>query len=280
MEHDVLGRLRPITSPQHPLIKALRAAFARSSLTDDGCCAIEGVHLLEEALRSGLRLRAAVFSRSAEDVARKLLPQLGAHVDTLVVPDALLAGAVATETPQGVAGLVKLREFSLDDVLRAPSPLVVLVAGLQDPGNLGTILRSAEAFGAAGVLLAENTVRHFNPKALRASAGSVFRLPVALVGLEPALAALRARGVRLLGTSSHKGTRLDEADLSGGVAILIGNEGSGLPRGLLAAADLVVAIPHSPRVESLNAGIAASIVLYEASRQRRNIHTGGAETQR
>ena len=271
MESDVLGRLWPISSRQHPLIKSLRAAFSQAALTHDGDCALEGAHLLEEAIRAGLRLRAVVFSQSAGDLARKLLPQLGAHVDTLVVPDEVFASAVATETPQGVAALVKLREFSLEDVLRSSEGLIVVAAGLQDPGNLGTLLRSAEAFGAAGVLLGERTVRHFNPKAIRASAGSVFRLPVVQVELEGALATLRARGVRLLATSSHKGTRLDEADLSGAVAILIGNEGAGLPRGVLASTDGVLAIPHSPRVESLNAGIAASIVLYEAARQRRRL---------
>src|SRR5262245_47432758 len=112
MDRDVLGRLRPITSAQHPQIKALRAAFARSELTSDGYCAIEGVHLVEEAIRSGLRLRAAVFRHSAEDLAARLLPQMAAHVDALVVPDAVFAGAVATESPQGVVAFVKLRDFS------------------------------------------------------------------------------------------------------------------------------------------------------------------------
>jgi len=129
-------------------------------------------------------------------------------------------------------------------------------------------LRSAEAFGAAGALLGEGTVSPFNSKAVRASAGSVFRLPIAQVTLAAALARMRERGLRLVATSSHKGTRLDEAKLTGPLAIFIGSEGAGVPKELLAELDEIVAIPHSPRVESLNAGVAASIVLYEAARQR------------
>jgi RNA methyltransferase, TrmH family len=146
------------------------------------------------------------------------------------------------------------------------------VVGLQDPGNLGTILRSAEAFGSAGVIVGEGTVSRFNSKVIRASAGSLFRLPVVSTktasGLDAIVAQLREKRVRLLATSSHKGTPIDEAALTSASAIFIGGEGAGLPKALLSQMDETIAIPHSPRVESLNAGVAASIVLYEAARQR------------
>jgi TrmH family RNA methyltransferase len=167
-----------------------------------------------------------------------------------------------------VAALVQFKDFELDDILRAPRPLVVVLAGVQDPGNLGTVVRSAEAFGASGVLLAEKTVSRFNPKAVRASAGSLFRLPTVTVKLSEAAAKLREHGVRLVATSSHQGTPAHDADLAGALAIFLGSEGAGLPREALTQMDEVLAIPHSPRVESLNAGIAASILLYEAARQR------------
>jgi RNA methyltransferase, TrmH family len=269
---DAQDRLRHLNSRQHPLIKELRAAFAHSELTKDGYCAIEGVRILEEALRAGLRMRAVVFSESTlktDGRAGKILPQIGGHIDMIAVPDAVFASAVATETPQGVAALVKWKESSLDDMLRGECPLLVVAAGLQDPGNLGTILRSAEAFGASGVLMAEKTVRPYNAKVVRASAGSVFRLPVANVELEAAIATLREKGLKLFATSSHKGTAIDEADLKSGCAIFIGNEGAGLPKHTIGEMDGTLAIPQSIKVESLNAGIAASIVLYEAARQRR-----------
>lgn len=262
-------RLRRIEGRHNKLVKELRWAFSHAELTPDGYCAIEGARILEEAIRSGLRIKTVFFSASAQLRSSKLLPQLGAHVETLLLPDQLFSSVVASETPQGIAALVKLKEFSLKEVVAKASlgPLVAL-AGVQDPGNLGTILRSAEAFGASGVLLGEGTVSPFNSKVVRGSAGSVFRLPFAQAKMSDAVPLLKQNAVRLFATSSHKGTSLYEAKLTGLMAIFIGSEGAGLPRGVLTAMDEMLAIPHSSQVESLNAGIAASIVLYEIARQR------------
>jgi TrmH family RNA methyltransferase len=268
------SRLRRIEGRHNALVKELRQAFAHAEPTKSGECAIEGIRIVEEAIRSGLKFRAVFFRESAANVAEKLLPQIGSHVETLVVPDSIFDGAVPSESPQGIAALVRLREFSLSDTLeRLQVGPVMVVVGLQDPGNLGTILRSAEAFGCAGVVLGEGTVSPFNSKVIRASAGSIFRLPVvwskADGGVESLIAKLRSQSVRLIATSSHKGTPLDQALLTDPSAIFVGSEGSGLPRNLMAQVDELVAIPHAPQVESLNAGVAGSIVLYEAARQRR-----------
>jgi TrmH family RNA methyltransferase len=270
-------RLRRIEGRHNPLVKQLRQAFAHSELTDAGDCAIEGMRILEEAIRSGLRFSSVFFRESAQDRANRLLPQIGAQVETLLLPDKLFDSLVPSESPQGVAALVRLKQFSLDDITeRLQLGPIVVLAGLQDPGNLGTILRSSEAFGSAGAILGEGTVSPFNTKVVRASAGSVFRLPIihsqgnpAPKKLDEISDKLRSQAVRLIATSSHKGTPLDQADLKSPAAIFFGNEGSGLPRDLMAKMDEVIAIPHSPQVESLNAGVAASIVLYEAARQRR-----------
>jgi len=272
------GRLRRIEGRHNPLVKVLRQAFGHAERSEDGDCAIEGLHVVEEAIRSGLRFRAVFFRESAQALTARLMPQIGAHVETLLLPDKIFDGAVPSDTPQGVAALVKLKEFSLDDVLeRLQVGPVIAVAGLQDPGNLGTILRSAEAFGSAGAILGEGTVSLFNSKVVRGSAGSVFRLPVIVAKkageLESIFAKCRAHGVRLIATSSHKGTPLDQAKLTEPSAIFVGSEGAGLSRGFMGQMDETVAIPHSPRVESLNAGVAGSIVLYEAARQRRNLGT-------
>jgi RNA methyltransferase, TrmH family len=268
-------RLRRVEGRHNPLVKQLRQAFSRAELTDGGDCAIEGLRILEEAIRSGLRFSAVFFRESSLDRAERLLPQIGAQVDTLLLPDVLFDSLVPSESPQGVAALVRLKEFSLDDLTERlqVGPIVVL-AGLQDPGNLGTILRSSEAFGSAGVVLGEGTVSPFNSKVVRGSAGSVFRLPVIhnqgkdpKAKLEEVTEQLRAKGVRMIATSSHKGTPLDQADLKGAKAVFFGNEGAGLPREVMARMDELVSIPHTAQVESLNAGVAASIVLYEAARQ-------------
>ncbi|MGA2388842.1 MAG: RNA methyltransferase [Candidatus Sulfotelmatobacter sp.] len=270
-------RLRRIEGRHNPLIKQLRQAFSRSELTDSGDCAIEGFRIVEEAIRSGLRISAVFFRESAQDRAERLLPQIGAQVETLLLPDKLFDSLVPSESPQGVAALVRLKTFSLDDLIeRSHVGPIIALASLQDPGNLGTILRSAEAFGSAGLILGEGTVSIYNSKVVRGSAGSVFRLPVihaheksASEKLKDVSERLRAEGVRLMATSSHKGTPLDQADLKRPVAIFFGNEGAGLPRDVVAQLDEVVAIPHSAQVESLNAGVAASIVLYEAARQKK-----------
>ena len=265
-------RLRRIEGRHNPLLKELRQAFAKPGRAEDGLCAIEGVRIVEEAIRSGLRFQAVFFKESAQNVAERFLPQIGAHVETLLVPDRLFDSAVPSEAPQGVAALVRLKQFSLNDVQeRLQVGPVLIVIGLQDPGNLGTILRSAEAFGSAGVVLGEGTVNAFNSKVIRASAGSVFRLPVlhSEDTIEAVTEKLRAHGVRLVATSSHKGTPVDQAKLTGPVAVFIGSEGSGLPRSVMSHMDELVAIPHSEHVESLNAGVAASIILYEVALQRR-----------
>ncbi|MFZ3265776.1 MAG: RNA methyltransferase [Terriglobales bacterium] len=267
---DPHPRLRPVTGRHNGRLKELRIAFRRAQLTPDGECAIEGVKLLEEALRHGRHPGSVFFSESARPLAQKLLPQIGERTELIVLPNALFNSIVPSETPQGVAALIKLPSFSAAQILdRAGDGPIVAAAGLQDPGNLGTILRSAEAFGAAGVFLTEGTVSPYNSKVLRGSAGSIFRLPLLQISSGELLTLFRNRGVRLLATSSHKGTPLPDTDWALPLAIFIGNEGAGLPREIMHQMDETLVIPQSAQVESLNAGVAASIVLYEAARNRR-----------
>src|SRR5438874_4050129 len=264
-----IGRLRRIEGRHNSLLKMLRQAFHHGELTATGEIAIEGFRVIEEGVRSGLRFRAVFVSESGQARAARLLPQIGSHVETVLLPDKLFANAVPSETPQGVAALVRIKTHTLDQLVEnASSAPLLVIAGLQDPGNLGTILRSAEAFGAAGAVLGEGTVSVYNSKVVRASAGSAFRLATLKAELKAVIEKLRSCGVRLIATSSHKGTSLPQADLNRQIAIFIGNEGAGLDKKLISQMDELVMIPHSPRVESLNAGIAASIILYEAARQK------------
>lgn len=269
-------RIRRITSRQNSLVKELRRAFQQAELVD-GFCAIEGVRIIEEATRSGLRFRALFFSDSAEPRMAKLLPQISSQAEIIALPDDVFAASVATDSPQGVAALIRWPEFTLERVLALPEPLLLGTMGIQDPGNLGTIIRSAEAFGASAVLVGEKTVSEFNPKVIRASAGSSFRLPTVHVKL-PDLLTAKDRGLRIAVTSSHKGDAISQVDLTGALAILVGSEGAGIGREYTDITDMHIRVPHSGKVESLNAAVAASVILYEAQRQR-TIHHRDTEAQ-
>ena len=274
-------RLRPITSAQNALVKELRQAFSQGQAID-GLCAVEGVRLIEEAIRSRLRIQTLFVRESAQAKAPRILDQLTKHADAVLLPDRVFDSAVLAEHPQGIAALIKVTDHDLQSVFGATPALVIVAAAIQDPGNFGTLVRSAEAFGATGVVGIEGTVNHWNPKTVRASAGSIFRLPVVKTSTTELLTELQNRQVRALalvaphgegkssageGGSPRSPVRLQDADLASTCALFVGNEGAGLPRELLTHMDQFVAIPQS-RVESLNAGVAASIALYEAQRQR------------
>jgi TrmH family RNA methyltransferase len=252
---------RRIESRQNSRIKELRAALARGVKSPH--IAVEGLHLTEEAVKSGLRLH-TVFVRDGNE---GLLEQLAiGNAEVLIVTEEVFDSATLTEHPQGIAALVEAPRFTVEAMFHG-KPLVVIAASLQDPGNLGTLVRSAEAFGATGMILLPGTVSLWNAKTLRASSGSAFRLPVVALTAEDAFAALREHGVRVFAAVARDGA--SEADLRGASALLIGNEGSGLPDAWIAQADARVTIPLPGAVESLNAAIAGSVLLYEAMRQRK-----------
>ena len=224
-----------VTSTSNPRVKQLRGAFAGHPRLSNGLVAIEGEHLVQEAVRSGLVLKTVFLNESR--VAPDFLP---ARVEILRLSDELFASVAETRTPQGLAALLVPPVWSLAQALSG-TPLVVIAAGLQDPGNLGTLIRSAEAFGASGVLALPGTVSAWNGKAVRASAGSVFRMPVVPCDLE-GLQILRGSGLRLLaavgeGVGTDAVIESSDADLTTGVALLIGNEGAGLAPELLALAE-------------------------------------------
>src|ERR1017187_3985231 len=219
-----------ITSTANPLLKEVRRAVARGSLTEGGCCVAETFHLLEEALRSGSGVKMVLAAESARAAVVAQGRRL-AGVKVAVLPDALFAGIAATETSQGVMALVQPRPWKLEQLLPGGNgqALVVVLDGLQDPGNAGAIVRAAEAFGATGVLFLKGTVSPHNPKTLRASAGSLFRVPY-LHGIEPAAARAALEGSRIAlfaampSVSASPADSLAATDLTGRCALIVGNE--------------------------------------------------------
>ena len=268
--------VRIVQSKQNARLKDLRRALAQplreSSREGRALAGIEGPNLIAEALRAGLRLACVFVAEGAEGLLEAL--PLPPETEILLLPRALLNSALATEAPQPVAALVAPPDWTWADLLggrRRTAPLLVVLAGLQDPGNLGAILRSAEAFGAHGVLSLPGTVSAWNPKAVRASAGSVFRVPLLTVSAEDCFARLREAGVAIWTTcavAAQGAQAAERVNLAGPVALLIGNEGNGVPEDLAAQADGAVTISCPGAVESLNAAVAAGVLLYEASRQR------------
>jgi TrmH family RNA methyltransferase len=261
-----MAKTETITSAANPLLKDVRRAIARDGLTDEGWCVAETFHLLEEALRSHCEVKLVL---AAEPQAGRVEGVIDG-VRAVVLPDALLRSVAGTESSPGVIALVKPPEWKLEQLFSGRA-LVVVLDGLQDPGNAGTIVRAAEAFGATGALFLKGTASPYNSKTLRASAGSLFRLPL-LCGMdaEAARETLQQNAVDLFaGVPARPGEPsrpLADVDLTGRCALVIGNEARGVSDALRAASQ-GVSIP-TVGVESLNAAVAAGILLYEARRQR------------
>jgi len=254
-----------VTSLKNPLLGRLRRASTRGTLTDDGCCIAESFHLLEEAIRSDCHIPAVLCSSSVRSTVEAHVRGLK-QVRVFILPDELFAEVSVTEASQGVIALVKPPSWTMDHLFRGRA-MVVVLDGVQDPGNLGAILRAAEAFGASGALLLKGTVNPYNPKALRASAGSVFRLPI-VMGVESAMAhaALAQHRLDIYAASAKASKTLHEMDLSRRFALIIGSEAHGIsPKLASAAMDFRIV---TTGVESLNAAMAAGVILHEASRQR------------
>ena len=284
-----------ITSRENRWLKRFRSALRGTGPAEGEPIGVEGPKLVEDALRSGLEAEALLICESAEPALEAILSAASAseagipRSRILRTTDRLFASVAGTETPQGIAALFHKPDWQFEDVLRGAadengvrfgdSALVIVMAGVQDPGNVGTIVRSAEAFGATGAIAARGTADPWSPKALRASAVSALRLPVLRgIAIPVLLAQLKMARVKIIAAIGRGvvGSRQDAGsqeapahpDLREPSAIFVGNEGAGLPAEVLHSADGTISIPMHPSVESLNAGVAASIALFEAARQR------------
>jgi RNA methyltransferase, TrmH family len=254
-----------LTSPRNPVIKEIRKAVLRGSTTEDGLAVAESFHLLEEALRSDCEIAGVFAAESVRSAVESHVRGLKS-IRVTVLPDDLFRSISTTEASQGVIALVRPPKWTLDQLFRGEC-LTVILDGLQDPGNAGAILRAAEAFGATGVAFLKGSVSPYNPKCLRGSAGSVFRIPVA-AAMDPrlVLAAAEQRKVDLFALMPKGAHDAGESNFTRRCALIVGSEGHGVSEHLGTRAT-PVRIP-TMGVESLNAALAAGIVLYIAQRQR------------
>ncbi len=252
-----------ITSRGNPLLRQLRQAATRGGVTARGCALAESPHLLKEALQAGIEIeRVFASERSYEGVAARMPPHR--RIPLHRIADKLFAEASSTASPQGVLALVRLPESNAEVVF---SGMTLVLDGVQDPGNAGAIVRSAEAFGASGIIFLKGSAAPTNPKTLRAAAGSLFRLPfLAGIDADHFLELAESRGERLFAADANEGVSLLDADLTNAGTVIIGSETHGIAPKLRAKAT-PIAIP-TQSVESLNAAAAATVILYEHARRK------------
>ncbi|MCD8248368.1 MAG: RNA methyltransferase [Lachnospiraceae bacterium] len=256
-----------ITSTANPQVKNLQQLMKKSSARkEQGVFLAEGVKMLLEAPPE--RIRKIYVSKSLyEEKGQAFFP----HADLEILDDRVYRAASDTKTPQGVLCLMERFHYTLVDLTKRPDPFLIILENLQDPGNLGTIIRTAEGAGADGIILSSDSVDIYNPKTIRATMGSVYRVPFFYADdLKEILRELKARGVRSYAAHLDGASAYDKADYRQGCAFLIGNEGNGLTTDLSACADRLIRIPMHGKLESLNASVAAAILMYEACHQRDN----------
>src|SRR3954468_14816453 len=257
-----------VTSRQNPLVTRFRDAARRRTGGDP--MVIEGATLVDEAQRAGWMIEVAAFTdRAFNDTSvASLFDSLSRDVTRVLVPERVMEAMSPSRTPSGVVALASGHMPALDHVLRGDPALVAVTVDVQDPGNLGAIVRAAEAAGATGVLASGASADPFGWKALRGAMGSAFRLPVLRVAeLDAALRACRHRGLRIIATALE-GTSIDDVELDHPSAVFLGAEGTGLPQPIIDAADVRLTIPMCSPVASLNVAVAAGIILYAARTQR------------
>jgi TrmH family RNA methyltransferase len=261
----------PITSSSNPQIKDLVRLRDRRHRDRSGTFVVEGYREVTRALDAGVEIERLYISRDLflgpnEDEVIARVAELGAPVID-VAPDPFTKAAYR-DRPEGLLAVATQFETSLDSLELAPEPLVLVVEGIEKPGNLGTMLRTADAAGCEAVIVCDPTTDPFNPNVVRASTGMLFVVPLAVASSEDAIEWLRSKGITTFATTPDATMLHTDADLTGAIAIVVGTEQYGLSDMWLEQADHRIRIPMAGAADSLNAAMAAGIALFEAVRQR------------
>ena len=262
---------KPTTSKDNSEIKHLRSLSDPKQRRKERAFLIEGVKMVEEALRDNAGVVKVVASPTLVQHHGKGVLKLAESrsIEVLWISDKLMDTVAETKTPQPVMAVVTIKEHSEDDLLAHGSKLVVVAHQLQDPGNLGTIIRTAEAIGAAGIGTTPATVDPYTAKSVRASMGSILRLPLVRIhDIAAFIATCKQRGFQVVATVVTGDKTLFDVDLKKPTVVLLGQEGAGLPQDIQSAVDLQLRIPMAETIDSLNVATSAAVILYEALRQR------------
>jgi TrmH family RNA methyltransferase len=263
--------MKTITSRQNPAARAFRDLAEHPDPTGARLL-LDGAHLVRDAIDAGIELEIVCVAASREHSSEEgtLAATMASRgVEVIAVPDQLLDSISPVRTPSGIIAIGRRQPAEVSDICSPPSPLVVVSVDVQDPGNVGAVIRVAEAAGATGALVSGASANPFSWKALRGSMGSALRLPVVTApDLSSVQSRLRESGIRTVAAVARDGRDPEAIRWDGGVAIVVGGEGPGLRDEVAAACDQRVTIPMAPRVESLNVAVAAAILLYTARRHR------------
>ncbi len=261
-------KITAITSKNNPLLKRVRALFSRKGRLKGGEFLLEGEKLVGEALAAAIELKSVLVSSAYLKRSPEVLqePSVG---QVMVVADSLFSQIAPSKNPAGILAIASLPETCQDAIFRKRPELVVIADAIQDPGNLGTIMRTAQAADAGGIILTHGAVDAFNPKAVRAAAGAVLTLPVYHAGsLACAVQLVKNHNLTVYLCDPQARASIWETDLTGPAAFIFGNEGQGLDSQAYLLADCAICVPMRAGAESLNVAAAAAVVLYEAYRQR------------
>jgi RNA methyltransferase, TrmH family len=252
-----------ITSRQHPVVQRFRRLIAKRR-EGDGIL-LDGAHLVAEALDAGVPVEVVLTDGRAPDLSHRAR---AAGAAVYAGSAAVLEAASPVRTPTGTVAIASWQPAALSDLFTRTPALVLGLSGVQDPGNAGSVVRSADALGGTGVAMLDGGADPAGWRALRGAMGSTFHLPVARGTTNDLVQAARQAGVRLAATVAAGGERLESVDLRSPIVVLLGNEGAGLAADVVEHADLALTVPMRPGVDSLNVAVTAAVILYEARRQR------------
>lgn len=259
-----------ITSSSNKLVKDMKLLYKKKNRWELREFFIEGIRSVEQCMRSGGVIKHIFYSEELlNDEGMRLVEELkNMDLNTVHISDSLFKSISDTESPQGILAVVQMIEYDLRDVLNENN-FLVLLDRVQDPGNLGTIIRTADAFGANGIVVTDGCVDVYNPKTVRATMGSIFQIPVVHIGdISEAIELLKNENIKIIASSLDTDTYSYDMDFKRDCALVIGNEGSGISREVLEQSDHLVKIKMTGKAESLNAGIASGVLMYEVLRQR------------
>lgn len=260
-----------ITSMKNPLIKEVKSLYRKKERIRSKSFIIEGIKIIEEAIDNKYEIKNIIYTDKLLKAkgGADFFEKIRSLKELVYVKDNIFKEISDTENPQGVLALSKFKYNELVDIKSKDNPFYLLLDELQDPGNMGTIIRSADAFNIDGIIITEGCVDPYNPKVVRATMGSIFRVPIyynsnGLKGLEE----LKKLGIEVYSTALEESSPIFEVDYDKGIVLVIGNESRGVSKEIYSISDKLIRIPMPGKAESLNAGIAASIIMYEGMKQR------------